>query len=82
MQSHGDFSCIQALPAGTHYYRFIVDGKWQADPALPVITDKTGEKTNVLEVVKITQSFHPRLQLDIQKKEDSLLSQASMKQSC
>jgi 1,4-alpha-glucan branching enzyme len=24
------------LPAGTHHYRFLVDGQWQDDPACPL----------------------------------------------
>lgn len=42
-ESHGDFTVIQSLPPGVHYYRFIVDGKWQTDPGLPVVTDAEGE---------------------------------------
>eukprot|EP01114_Cavostelium_apophysatum_P017488 TRINITY_DN5208_c0_g1_i1.p1 TRINITY_DN5208_c0_g1~~TRINITY_DN5208_c0_g1_i1.p1 ORF type:complete len:341 (+),score=69.27 TRINITY_DN5208_c0_g1_i1:151-1173(+) len=61
-ESHGDFSCIQNLPPGVHYYRFIVDGKWQTDPSQPIITDANGEKSNLIDI-------------NVPKKEDSLLTQ-------
>jgi 5'-AMP-activated protein kinase regulatory beta subunit len=28
----GDFAAIVEVPAGTHEYKFIVDGQWLADP--------------------------------------------------
>ncbi|PRP85486.1 5'-AMP-activated protein kinase subunit beta-2 [Planoprotostelium fungivorum] len=49
-ESHGDFTVIQSLPPGIHYYRFIVDGKWQTDPGQPVITDADGEVNNIIEI--------------------------------
>ena len=48
--SHGDFTCIQNLAPGRYLYRFIVDGKWQADPSQPMISDANGETNNVLEI--------------------------------
>eukprot|EP01116_Phalansterium_solitarium_P015200 TRINITY_DN333_c3_g1_i2.p2 TRINITY_DN333_c3_g1~~TRINITY_DN333_c3_g1_i2.p2 ORF type:complete len:275 (-),score=120.13 TRINITY_DN333_c3_g1_i2:1761-2585(-) len=50
MASHNEFSCIQSLEPGTYYVRFIVDGKWQVNPELPVVRDPNGELNNVVEV--------------------------------
>eukprot|EP01117_Protostelium_nocturnum_P019180 TRINITY_DN8246_c0_g1_i1.p1 TRINITY_DN8246_c0_g1~~TRINITY_DN8246_c0_g1_i1.p1 ORF type:complete len:308 (+),score=127.81 TRINITY_DN8246_c0_g1_i1:374-1297(+) len=49
-ESHGDFTVIQTLPPGVYYYRFIVDGKWQTDPGLPMVTDANGEVNNIIEI--------------------------------
>jgi 5'-AMP-activated protein kinase regulatory beta subunit len=48
--SHGDFTVIQNLPPGVYYYRYIVDGKWQTDPGLPMVTDENGEVNNMIEI--------------------------------
>lgn len=49
-ESHGDFTCIQSLQPGLYYYRYIVDGKWQTDPTVPMVADANGEYSNVVEV--------------------------------
>jgi 5'-AMP-activated protein kinase, regulatory beta subunit len=48
--SHGDFTVIQDLPPGEHEYRFIVDGQWRTDPALPRKTHVDGQDCNLSAV--------------------------------
>lgn len=46
----GDFALVRDLPLGNYQYKFIVDGDWRTNTALPTIKD--GNNTNNLVVVE------------------------------
>jgi 1,4-alpha-glucan branching enzyme len=47
----GVYVATFALPAGTHEYKFIVDGNWQIDPENPSLTPNgEGSFNNILLV--------------------------------
>lgn len=51
MQQTGkDFTLVKLLNPGVYQYKFIVDGMWRHDPALPSMFDDQGNINNVLEV--------------------------------
>lgn len=47
----GTYIASISLPAGTHEYKFVVDGNWQIDPDNPNLTpDGAGSVNNILQV--------------------------------
>lgn len=51
MQQTGkEFTLVKLLLPGIYQYKFIVDGMWRHDPALPSMFDDQGNVNNVLEV--------------------------------
>ncbi len=48
----GNWSVTVPLAAGTYYYRFIVDGEWQDDPACTLrVTNPYGSQDSVRSVI-------------------------------
>lgn len=49
---NGNWSVTVPLAVGTYYYRFIVDGEWQDDPACTLhVTNPYGSRDNVRSVI-------------------------------
>jgi 1,4-alpha-glucan branching enzyme len=47
----GAYVATLTLPAGTHEYKFVVDGNWQIDPDNPsLISNGAGSLNNILQV--------------------------------
>mmetsp|Transcript_19178 Transcript_19178/g.28662 ORF Transcript_19178/g.28662 Transcript_19178/m.28662 type:complete len:262 (+) Transcript_19178:64-849(+) len=53
-QVNAVFTITLDLPPGTHYYKFIVDDKWQYDPGEERMVNHAGVVHNVIEVKKAT----------------------------
>ena len=50
-QINGQWVASVRLPAGQHQYKFIVDGKWIADPENPSqVDDNYGGKNSVVAI--------------------------------
>ena len=51
MTRHGSqFSKCIRLPPGRYQYKFVIDGKWHADPNAPVVMSELGSTNNVVNV--------------------------------
>ena len=50
-QRDGTWKKTVSLPPGTYEYRFLVDGRWQDDPACPVHKPNTFGTQNCVRVV-------------------------------
>jgi len=46
----GQFSKSLKLPPGKYQYKYIVDGEWHTDPAVPVVTSNVGSINNVINI--------------------------------
>ncbi|PFH35570.1 putative 5'-AMP-activated protein kinase subunit beta-1 family protein [Besnoitia besnoiti] len=53
-RSGHEFSYIQNLPRGVHYYKFIVDDQWKYAPDQLTKTDEDGNINNVLDISSFT----------------------------
>jgi len=49
-RSHDDFTTVLNLPAGTHEFRFIIDGEIRCSSDFPAVPNATGNLVNYIEV--------------------------------
>ena len=69
-RSHGDFVAIIDLPEGEHAYKFYVDGEWKHDPETKMVENKSGTKSNVVNVKKSDFEVFQALDKDIEDGQD------------
>ena len=61
------WSISLSLSPGSHSFKYLVDGEWCTDPALPTLADSSGDVNNVIEVepdpLDFVRTFSPLTQL-------------------
>jgi len=45
-----DFVAVVDLPAGTHQFKYVVDGEWLCCPSSPCVKNEHGTDNSVVEV--------------------------------
>ncbi len=50
-----EFNLMVKLDAGSHQYKFIIDGQWRCAEDQPKVKDNHGNLNNIVEIAKIVQ---------------------------